>query len=66
MSMKLVQFMDTLEDSYTIHYGIKTKQEVICGCCGGSFPLDEEGDTFKILDVYDANGEEMIQREMGY
>lgn len=66
MGMKLVRFEDISENIPTIHYGIKTNQEVICGCCGGYFSLDEEGETFKILDVYDANSEEMIQREMGY
>lgn len=26
---------------------------VICGCCGSIFPMDEEGEEFKLIQTYD-------------
>ena len=26
---------------------------IICGCCGGVWPMDEEGEEFKLIKVYD-------------
>lgn len=27
--------------------------EAVCGCCGGTLPIDELGETWKLLEVYE-------------
>ena len=54
MKAKQVKFQDS---EGTIFGGIlvDTGNEsfIICGCCGGIFPMDEEGEEFKLIQVYE-------------
>lgn len=48
---KQIKFVD-LENNST-HGGILLDDgNVICGCCGGMFEKDEEGETWKLLELY--------------
>lgn len=54
MEAKQVKF----EDADGVTYGgilVNTGNEsfVICGCCGGIWPMDEEGEEFKLIQVYE-------------
>ena len=63
--MLLIKFRDLVEDATAIHYGINAGENIVCGCCGGLFPKDEEGETFEILRSYDADSiEDMIREAM--
>lgn len=61
--MILVKFKDLEFDE--IHYGIYAGGgNIICGCYGGTFSVDEEDETFRVLDLYEANIEEVIKGAM--
>lgn len=50
---KQIKFVD-LENN-TTHGGILLDNgDVICGCCGGLFEKAEEGETWKVDEIYDA------------
>lgn len=54
--MKQIKFVDYMEpDKKEIHGGILLDNgDCICGCCGGIFEADERGETWDIVEVYDA------------
>ena len=54
--MKQIKFVDYMEpDKKEIHGGILLDNgDCICGCCGGIFKADERGETWDIVEVYDA------------
>lgn len=51
--MKQVKFINLLESAQTPKGGIMTHNgDIMCGCCGSTFPLDEEGDTWKLIHLW--------------
>lgn len=54
--MKQIKFVDYMEPGKKeIHGGILLDNgDCICGCCGGIFEADERGETWDIVEVYDA------------
>lgn len=50
--MKQIKFEDLENNS--IHGGIMLDNgDVICGCCGGLFEADEQGDTWRLIQTFD-------------
>lgn len=55
MTAKQVKFEDA---DGVIYGGILVNNDpdnafIICGCCGSIYPMDEEGEEFKLIKVYD-------------
>lgn len=49
--MKQIKFLD--KENNVIHGGILTDDgDIICACCGGIIPADEQLDTVEIIDTY--------------
>lgn len=53
--MTIVEFLDL--DTNEVHYGIKYECNIICGCCGGLFELEE----VQILDEYSGDFESILK-----
>lgn len=58
--MTVVKYFDIANKAE--HYGVLLcDKTLVCACCGGTFEAEEEGETYRILDSYDTNLEEVLE-----